>query len=246
MNQRVGVFGSNGYLGSETISLCRANNIRSVALGRKIEDLDSSILDGLVAIIDCGFPRDYYRVKSSHDYLKQIKKRARFCNERGIKYVYLTTFTSIISDNSKYARLKNSAETSVELLGGELLRLGLVVDLSNPGGRFLELNSIIRRLPIVLIPSSNWFPVFTCTLSEYLAEIKTFLQNGSLSIHQIGKIQPLSELIEEVSKDKKVLKLSNFITFILAQIIPFIAFGKMEGIKGIAFKNVGFDDGNQN
>jgi hypothetical protein len=246
MNQRVGVFGANGYLGSETLSLCRATNIPSVALGRRIEDLDSSILNQLVTIIDCGFPRDYYHVKSADDYLKQVQKRAKFCNERGIKYVYLTTFTSVISDNSKYARLKNSTERLVELLGGELLRLGLVVDLNKPGGRFLELNSIVRRLPIVLIPSSKWFPIFTCTLSEYLAEIQIFLQNSSLSRHEIGKLQPLSELIEEVSKDKKILKLSNFVTFILAQLIPFIAFGKIEGLKGIAVKNVGFDYGNQN
>ena len=245
MNQRVGIFGANGYLGSETLYLCRATNIPSVALGRRIEDLDSSILNQLVTIIDCGFPRDYYRVKSADDYLKQVQKRAKFCNQRGIKYVYLTTFTSVISDNSKYARLKNSTERLVELLGGELLRLGLVIDLDNPGGRFLELNSMVRRLPIVLIPSSKWFPIFTCTLNEYLAEIQSFLQNGFLSTHHIGKRQSLSELISEVSKDKKVLKLSEFATFVLVRLVPLIAFGKREGIKGIAVKNIGADDRSQ-
>ena len=240
MNVHVGVFGANGYLGKETLDLCSTINVPSTALGRNIDAVDISILDGLTIVIDCGFPRDYYHREISRLYLEEIEKRARFCNQHGIKYVYLTTFTSIVSDKSKYARLKNSLETSIESLGGELLRLGLVIDSNKPGGRFLELYSIVNKLPVVLIPSSNWFPVFTCSLSGYLAEVKNLFENGQLSKLQIGKLQPLAEVIREVAVGKRVLQLNDFVTSVFGRLLPLVVFGKREGIKGISIKMMDF------
>lgn len=236
MSQRVGVFGANGYLGQETVELCRIRNVEYVSLSRKIEDLGASLLSDLTTIIDCGFPRDYYHARRARDYLKQVEKRSEFCSGHGIQYVYLTTFTSVISNKSKYARLKNSAEDIVEAFGGELLRLGLVVDLVNPGGRYLELCSIIQKLPIVFVPNSDWFPVFTCTIDEYRREIESLLRNGSLINGHIGKLQSLSDVIGEVSIGKKAFKLSSFVTCLLARTLTLIAFGKREGIKGISIR----------
>ena len=240
MSQRVGIFGANGYLGKETINLCRTMNVQYVALGRKIEDLSPSILEDLTTIIDCGFPRDYYNIKRAHDYLKQVEKRSKFCNDHGIQYIYLTTFTSVVSSKSKYARLKNNTDATVETFGGELLRLGLVLDLANPGGRFLELCSIIQKFPIVFVPSSDWFPVFTCTIDEYRAEIKSLLRNGSLIKGRLGKLQSLSDVIREVSIGKKVFMLGSFATCLLATTLPLIAFGKREGIRGISVRMTDF------
>lgn len=241
MKKSIGVFGARGYLGRETLNLCIDLNIPCTALGRQIEAIDISILDGLSLIIDCGFPRDYYHQKISREYFKEIEKRLSFCNQYGIKYVYLTTYTSIVSDKSKYARFKNLLEGHIEKFGGELLRLGLVIDLIKPGGRFLELQSIIQKIPVVLIPSLNWFPIFTCSLSAYLAEIKTLVENGELSNLQIGKLQPLAYVIREAAKDKKVLQLSDFVTYLIARSLPLIAFGRMEGIKGISVKMIDFE-----
>jgi hypothetical protein len=241
MKKDVGVFGVHGYLGGETLKLCIDLKIPCVSLGRQIDAIDISILDGLTLIIDCGFPRDYYRRKTAGEYLKEIEKRVSFCHQYGIKYVYLTTFTSTVSDKSKYARLKNLLEEHIEMLGGELLRLGLVIDSINPGGRFLELQSIIQKLPVVLIPSLNWFPIFTCPLNAYLAEVKNLLENGELSKLQIGELQPLANVIRETAIDKKVLQLSDFVTSLLARLLPLIAFGKREGIKGISVKMIDYE-----
>ena len=241
MKKSIGVFGAHGYLGRETLDLCLDLNIPTVALGRKLEAIDVSILDGLTLIIDCGFPRDYYHRKTSREYLKEIEKRVSFCNQHGIQYVYLTTFTSTVSDKSKYARLKNLLEEHIEILGGELLRLGLVIDAIKPGGRFLELQSIIQKMPVVLIPGLNWFPIFTCTLSAYLAEVKSLVETGELSKLQIGKLQPLAVIVKEVAKDKKVLQLTDFATSLLARFVPLIAFGKREGIKGISVKMIDYN-----
>ena len=242
MNQRVGIFGAHGYLGRETINLCETLNIPYFALDRKIEDVDPSILGSLTMIIDCGFPRDYYNKNTARNYLEQVEKRSKFCNEQRIRYVYLTTFTSVVSNNSKYAHLKNCTEDTVELFGGELLRLGLVVDLVNPGGRFLELCSIIQKFPIVFVPSSDWFPIFTCTICEYRDEVESLLRDGSLFKRHIGRLQSLSDVIREVSIGKKVLELGNCVTSLLVRILPLIAFGKREGIRGISVRMTDLQD----
>jgi hypothetical protein len=242
MNQRVGIFGAQGYLGRETVELCRIMNVGYIALGRKIEDLGASLLGELTIIIDCGFPRDYYNARRARDYLKQVERRAKFCGDHGIQYVYLTTFTSVVSNKSKYARLKNRVEKTIEAFGGELLRLGLVVDLDNPGGRYLELCSIIHKLPIVFVPNSDWFPVFTCTIDEYRKEIQSLLKSGSLIRDHIGKLQSLSDVIKEVSIGKKLFKLSSFTTCLLAKALPLIAFGKREGIRGISIRMTDLQD----
>jgi hypothetical protein len=236
MSQIIGIFGSQGYLGKETLNLCHTTGTPTRVLGRRIESIDNNFLDGLTLIIDCGFPRDYYNRKTACDYLAEVEKRAQFCNEFGIKYYYLTTYTSVVSDRSKYSQLKSLVETSVKSMGGELLRLGLVIDASNPGGRFLELKSIIQRLPVVFVPSFNWFPVFTCSLDAYLEEVKNLLENGEMSKHELGNLQPLAEVITQVSEGKKLLQLSDLLTCIVVRFLPLVAFGKREGIKGISVK----------
>ena len=40
-----------------------------------------------------------------------------------------------------------------------MMRLGLVVNMNNPGGRFLELTRILRRLPYIPVPDPAYFPL---------------------------------------------------------------------------------------
>lgn len=236
MIQTIGIFGSQGYLGKQTLELCSTYKTEARVLGRRIELIDTSVLNDLTLIIDCGFPRNYYKRKIARDYLLEVKKRAQFCNVHGIKYVYLTTYTSIVSDKSKYSRLKNSVENLIRSFGGELLRLGLVIDDSAPGGRFQELHSLIQRLPIVMVPSSNWFPVFTCSLDAYLEEVKNLVENGELSKPQLGNLRPLAVIITQISEGKKMVQLNNFFTSIAVLFLPLVAFGKREGLRGISVR----------
>ena len=165
----IAVYGSNGYLGSafkETES--------SVKCLKRLEDP----LMGFVHV-DFSFPSGKVDEVEFLEYLDLIQRRVRACMLKSSNYVYIASFSSIPPINSIYGMRKKVTEDLVLSLGGNILRMGLVVNRTKPGGRYLELGEKVGKLPFVPVTHHNFFQLFVTQEDAALSSVKAALKSTS-------------------------------------------------------------------
>jgi hypothetical protein len=231
----VGIFGGNGYLGSEVVKICLQNNIPYILLPREIKRVEDSSLESINTIVDCGFPRDYYKKKVMNAYLNELSNRSKIINFQKVNYLYIGSFSSIAGQNSKYGKLKLKSEQLLESSGAIISRVGLVKCTSNPGGRYKELLMMVEKAPFILLPSPNWFPLFVTEIDCLRNEIRTFVNSGDVSNNSAIEI-PLSAVIKEFGLEKRFIELNDMWSALLARVIKRLPLRRIEGIKSISHK----------
>lgn len=236
----IGIFGGNGYLGKEAVKICLAQNHEVVYLGREIVSTEVTILEKLNLIIDCGFPRDYYKIGVGDLYLRELTERFRVAQKLKVKYLYLTSFSTLKFGNSTYAKIKDNSESIANQFGVQLLRLGLVIDRDSPGGRYKELIQLVRSSPVILIPHKSWFPVMVCQLDEYLDSLNLFINGSDFREREVGYISSLTEILEWSFPNKHAIRLGPIATSSLVRLISLLNLKKLEGLKYIARKSEEF------
>ena len=234
MKQVIGIFGSNGYLGSEVVSLCEELSLPYVKLEREVANNDREILSRVSIVIDCGFPRDYFIKNVAQRYLLEINHRARIFESLSNRYLYLATYSGIVTRETRYSKLKFDAELILKRINATCLRLGLVTSENSPGGRFLELKDLVEKLPLLILPSRSWYPVLTCTSENLKISISHFLTEP-LSFHPPeSEFKPLSILMCEMNPSARKFYLPGLLTGLLAVFVRLLPFKRIEGIKAIS------------
>jgi hypothetical protein len=122
-------------------------------------------------VIDASFPADYKKRAVRLAYLDQIAARATWAAECGTRYVYLASTSSLPPVTSIYGEVKRTAEQAVLRQSGRLLRAGLVISATDPGGRYGQMAGIVRRLPVLMLPAPSEFPLFVTNLTDLLSDI---------------------------------------------------------------------------
>lgn len=159
---KIGIYGGNGYLGSSVFKEFKQHNLEVRVLGR---DQHPANL-GLTHIIDASFPANYKDKHITQEYFELLEKRLE--KSIGINYIYLGSYSSIGVVRSIYGKTKKKAEKIVRERGATVLRVGLVVDESNPGGRFSQLNEIIEKAPVNFKIPETWCPIKITRFSDFI------------------------------------------------------------------------------
>jgi hypothetical protein len=140
---------------------------------------------------------------------------------------------------SNYGRSKLFAEQIVFRNGGIILRLGLVKSLSNPGGRFEELQTLLQKLPIVPVLHHDWAPVIITHADEVCQAALRILANPQIIEKEVTPISyevSFSEIQLQLIMRKKAVHLTSQTTAILLGFVRFFPIGKLDNLKSIAHK----------
>jgi hypothetical protein len=229
----VGIFGSSGYLGTQAALLCESLSLDYVCLERNIDKYEKEFLHKITVIIDCGFPRNYYKRGVAASYLTEIKRRKYFFEFLGPKYIYIGTFTGILTKSTHYSRIKQEAEEIFESFGASILRAGLVASANRPGGRYLELKDMLEKLPVSLVPAENWFPVVITDLDDFIHHLTKLMNSDNDRVTIPVTILPLRSLILERTPKKVQLKINSLVCQIFSWTVRLLPLKKLEGIKAI-------------
>jgi hypothetical protein len=230
----VGIFGSSGYLGTQAALLCESLSLDYVCLERNVDKHEPEFLHKITVIVDCGFPRNYYKRGVAASYLMEINRRKYFFESLGPKYIYIGTFTGILTKSTHYSLIKQKAEEIFETFGATILRAGLVASADRPGGRYLELKEMLEKLPVSLVPSENWFPIVITDLDNYIHHLTKLLRLENDIVGLPITILPLRKLVLEHTPEKVQLKIPSIVCQFFSWSVRWLPLKKLEGIKAIS------------
>ena len=233
---RVGIFGSNGYLGKAIIESLKSKNINYILLPRNIDLVPMETLVEITHFIDCSFPKNYFDDFEFNNYLSEINLRVWKLQNNNKKYLYLGSFSSINGGFSIYGQRKLMIEEVFRINKFEVLRIGLVIDFKNLGGRALEFYEVLKKFPIIPLPHRNWFPLYVTELHDFQNGILQYLRKGSVTEINIAKLKSLSSVASELAFEKKKVQIPEFFTLILVIIIRFIPIKKLDSLRSICVR----------
>jgi len=226
---KVGVYGWNGYLGK---SICT----RYPAY-RKLERF-SLLSDSLDLVIDCSFPNGNLKKSEVTQYLKLISERVSFYKSKSVNYLYLGSYSSIKPINNSYGKIKCIAEQIVLEHGGTVVKLGLVINTENPGGRFSELVRILHKLPILVTPHEKTFEIFIDNEFEIIESVQNWqdLQTSCTYLLKTCKRSNLGTVARNASPGKPALRLNLVFSKALEYLVRFSPTDLLGPLKGISVK----------
>ena len=183
--------GASGFLGNRILANLINTNANIRCLSRKYMPNYKNVNWVKLNLLESTFPDDLLNgcshiihcagaIKGSKAALKQVNyistlKLLELARKENVKkFVFISSIDSILSD-SVYAHTKKIAEKAVATSGINwiIIRPSQVFGLSD-NKNFHLLNKLVKKLPVIPIPSGGrfkWEPVFVDDLARYIAEI---------------------------------------------------------------------------
>ncbi len=233
---RVGIFGSNGYLGNALVDVLNLNEIKFVCLPRSVNEIREEDLATITHVIDCAFPRNYMDAIVYDLYVSEVINRISQFKVGGQKYLYLGSFSSVNGGYSEYGKRKRKIEDVVTESEFEVLRVGLVLDPTNLGGRALEFQNVLNRLPIVPIPHRSWFPLYVTNLQTFKDSVLKFIFEGSVEGLCVAKLSTLSSVTSQLTLGKRQFDIPRGLTSIIVSFIRIIPLKKLDSLRSICIR----------
>lgn len=230
----VGIFGSSGYLGQQSVLICKSLSIDYVCLDKNIDKHKIDFLRKITQVIDCGFPRNYYEKGLDSAYLLEIDRRKHFFEGLGPKYIYIGTFTGIATRSTQYSLIKQKAEEILETFGATILRAGLIVSHDRPGGRYQELHEVLEKFPVILIPNEDWFPLIVTDLDDFTDHLSKLLKSDKIEFSLPITIVPLRTVALQHSANKIQFEINASVCCLFSWVVRRLPLKKIEAIKAIA------------
>jgi hypothetical protein len=210
--------------------------ISTLELSRKVDEVD---LNGSTIILDFAFPTKRITRKIRKAYLSNLLLNLSIANSLRMKYVYLGSYSSNPRSKSKYGALKREAEKLVLKKGGNILRVGLIVDYEKPGGRFKQFVEINKKLPVVIQFPLDWCPISVTSSLEFENSILKVLKNQEeFIIKEIGHQIAFNDLIFQSSDSVHVIHISERILQVVSTIFRFVPLGKLDFLRSILYKEL--------
>jgi hypothetical protein len=228
---RVGIYGFNGYLGNSIL----ANYPNTLKIDRDV--LVDSELD---VVIDCSFPNGSQKQSVTGKYLDLIHRRAHFYKTIDIRYIYLGSYSSIQPLKNRYGRVKYQAEQLVLEQNGIIVKLGLVVNRENPGGRYSELTKILQKMPILVIPHDSTFEIFVDREHEVIQSLSSWnkLKPASTYILKTTKKSSLGIVAKDALPKKSSFSLGPIPSNLFEQVVRYLPTDFLGPLKGISVKKI--------
>jgi hypothetical protein len=230
----VAVLGASGYLGSKTSNLYKSIGILVYELSRKIDEID---LYGSILVLDFAFPTRRITRKIRKEYLKNLLVNLTIASNLSLKYIYMGSYSSNPRSESKYGALKREAESLVLKMGGNILRIGLVVDYDNPGGRFKQFVGINKNLPVRIQFPEKWCPMSVTSSLEFENSILELLKNNAQFItKEIGHQIVFNDLISKTGNSVHTIHINERLLEIISIILRFVPLGKLDFLRSILYR----------
>jgi hypothetical protein len=225
MRNKIGVYGGTGYLGT----LVTENLANTVPISR-------SKLERFSIILDLSFPNSHTTKKCVRNYLELIERRSIFCNENGIQYFYAGSYSSIAPVTSKYGEIKGKAEKLVLKNGGSVLKYGLIVNFSQPGGRHKQLINRIENWHLIPIPDERYFKINATKEQDFLKSILILEKLKAGCEYFLNKTfeTSLSQIVRNSLPDRKHLNLGITLSCIIKLGVQLLPARKIDPLKSIA------------
>lgn len=236
---KVGIIGTSGYLGAIAKNVIQESGHAVIDLPK--HNLPQTYMDKthLDLVLDCGFPRHYKEKNTMKIYFRDLDHRLMHNHKQGIPYVYIGSFSSKSQVMSNYGEKKLAAENRVIECGGTILRLGLVINHFNPGGRFRELLIVANKLPVRPAFPTNWCPLiitFEDDFKKGISSVIHLLNRLPQEIAITSVEMDLSEVLSRYTEPKYELRINDFLTSQLMKMVKFLPVKNLDNLKSIAFK----------
>jgi hypothetical protein len=201
--------------------------------------LDSDIEAHIPTLVfDAAFPTNNITRAVRLKYLKQLTMNLEATIRNDSQYIYLGSYSNHPKSKSKYGRLKREAERIVLQKGGNILRLGLVVDPSNPMGRYSQFLQVAKYLPVTPVLPENWCPIFITTLSEFNLGIEDCILTRNVhSIKTLGTRMSVNEFLSSTNTFRRKVKIPQFLMVPSALITMILPLGNLDFLKSILYKD---------
>lgn len=229
---KIGIAGSNGYLGSMAYNFLKNLGHEVVRINRDNSDVEGN----LDVIIDASFPKNYHDNKIFEIYLRNLQTRLKASDAY---FIYFGTKSISLKSKSTYSMRKRESELLVLHNSGHVLRIGLIVDDLSPGGRYLQFLKIVSRLPITLKVPEFWCMVHVTSPVEFatkLANVINLLPDDQILETEANLIS-INELVQNPNR-KPILFLSEPWTKMVFSILNRLPLKIFDSLKSIGFKNV--------
>lgn len=239
---RIGIVGTSGYLGNIAKSVFEAGGHHVTEVPKSF--IEPSVLgfDYFDFVLDCGFPKRYKNKSTRTLYFRSLGYRLGETKKWKIPYIYLGSFSSSSQVLSNYGEMKLAAENLVLAHAGIILRLGLIVNHVNPGGRFRELLRIANKFPFRPVLPSNWCPILISSEDDFRKELVFVSENlAGIPLEVVCKTTEtnLSELLARYAEPKIQLHLNDFLATQLMKFVKLLPVKYLDNLKSIAFKKGG-------
>ena len=233
----IGIYGT-GYLGKQFRNYLNREKHSCIILDRHQPETHA-----ISIVIDASFPRNYKDISIFRQYLCLLEDRLVLSETSGSKYIYIGSYSSGSQVSSKYGLGKKAAEDLVLQHSGTVLRLGLVVDQDNPGGRYLEFLNFLRKIPLRFIFPEGWCPVYVTELRSALNFLHTIISDkkgiphGYINVPETKKIY-LYQLLTEIYGNSSMIKVPETVMWILSYLVNICPVGKIDNLKSIMYKEI--------
>jgi len=234
----VGIYGSSGYLGSKILSVTHD----AIPLAREAIPGNSKF------IFDFSFPNHNFKAHIFSEYITLIKRRLDFCSLNNIKYFYAGSTSSYPPSLSKYSKQKMEIETLVKSNKGIVIRQGLVINESEPGGRYKDLSSKIRNLPMLIYPDPSTFRLMVTTERDFITTWRNLPNLEELNKNDLivknSYESSLFDILKSVETDEKFsLYIGIKLSLIFQSIIRHLPLKSLDSLRSISIqKEYIFDD----
>lgn len=236
----VGIWGSSGYLGTRTLAHLRGHLI--------VQSLErDDLAEPGSRLLDLSFPPDYRNRTTRDEYLRRVEGRCRWAARTGSRYIYIGSTSSEPPVTSIYGATKRQAEQLALAWGHSVLRAGLVICSVTPGGRFGQLERIVKRLPVVPLPDISQFRLRVTDMHNLLSDVSAVVEqpNGPRERLVTGTSETsLAELVEMMlAPRQRAFKLGPRTSFAAARVASSLHWGPFDALSSLARTSATRDGG---
>jgi len=232
----VGILGATGYLGGVIFQELHKLGYEVVDLGRTISKATFDSNPPSI-VFDAAFPTGGIDSKVEIEYLRRLASNFHLTSTSQITYYYLGSHSANKKSKSRYGNLKSKAEREVILNGGQILRVGLVIDSQNPKGRFLQFLRLTSKLPFIPVFPDKWLPIVTTTLDEFKLSIKSLvIDQRDQIVQNLGVKSDINKLLNEYAGAKMRVRVPEIFLYVAMYSSRLVYLGPLDSLKSVLYK----------
>lgn len=236
-NKTVAIVGYTGFIGSSLFDFFAKNNCNIICLGKKNNILKKSnkvsfVQFDLLDIKDSKIPSDIdllinaAYIKHSDNNIKNINyssalKIEEICIEKGIKHIFLSSFSANKNSLSNYGKEKFEIEKALDIEKSLVLRLALVI---GKGGLFNNIRNLIKKSRIIPLIGNGNQHIHTIHIDEVGEIIEHLYSNKKSGLFIAGDIHgtKIKNIYREIAKYENKKPIFINIPYIISDIAFFI------------------------
>lgn len=236
-NQTILITGTNGFIANEVIqflkkknfnviSTSRYKNIRSIFIDFNITVKKNVNIPKFDFLIHLAYARRSSFADEKYVNYEYSKFLFRLAKKNKAKIIYVSSQSSAKNSLSKYGKIKFHIEKLAKQYESLIIRPGLVYKKNTYDGLYGQINLIIKKYPLVFLPSGLNKKIYLCNIESLLEKIYLLIttkENFKLNIINDNESYTLKTLIKKIITENRkyiiLIPVNYRILFYLLKII---------------------------